>query len=158
MTTLIEPKTMTTLSITQAIAIPYRITSAGRPKFCMITSKAKKAWIFPKGTVDGDETIEETALKEALEEAGLRGELDPMPLGSFSRTKSGCEIHTYVYLMRVDGVEEVWPELDERSRRWRSAEKAMEKLGKPYLAPYLERAIERVEILLSEPLEAVSSE
>lgn len=124
----------------------------------MVTSNKKKDWIFPKGMVDTGETPQQTALKEAMEEAGLCGELDPVPLGNFSREKWGHEVQTYVYLMRVDQVDDVWPESYKRRRCWRSPEKAMQKLGKPYLVPYLEMAIKRVELMVSESLQAVSSE
>lgn len=146
-----------TPSITQAIVIPYRITSAGLPRFCMITSNKKREWIFPKGTVDPGEVPEQTALKEALEEAGLHGELDPEPLGNFKREKWGHEVQTYVFLMRVTQADDIWRESYKRRRRWRSPEKAIFKLGlgKPYLIPFLESAIERVELQLSESLQSL---
>jgi 8-oxo-dGTP pyrophosphatase MutT (NUDIX family) len=144
--------------ITQAIAIPYCIMSSDKPRFCMVTSNKKQDWIFPKGTVETGKTPEETALEEALEEAGLHGELEPGALGNFSRKKWGHEVKTYVYLMRVNQVDETWPESYKRRRRWRSPEKATRKLGKSYLTPYLEMAIERIEVLLNEPLQTASLE
>ena len=47
----------------------------GRLEFCLITSTGKRRWSFPKGVIDPGETPPRTALKEAAEEAGLRGEI-----------------------------------------------------------------------------------
>lgn len=131
-------------SILQAVAIPYRITSVGLIEFCMITSTKKRVWIFPKGTVDPGETPEMTALKEADEEAGLLGTLDPMPLGTLTMEKWEQEVQTYFFLMHVTETNMTWLESDKRARCWRSSDKAIQKLGKPYLEPYLKAAIKRI--------------
>lgn len=137
-------------TITQAIAIPYRLTSKDQVRFCTVTSNKKQIWIFPKGIVNSGETPEQTALKEAFEEAGLHGELDPQLLGSFTKKKWGRDVQTYVYLMRVTQVDDVWQESYKRRRRWQSPKKMLSKLGKPYLASYLEAAIKRIELVESE--------
>lgn len=134
-------------TITQAIAIPYRFTFPGHLRFCTVTSNKKQVWIFPKGIVDPGETPEQTALKEAFEEAGLHGELDPESLGSFTKEKWGHTVEIHIYLMQVTEVDDFWQESYKRRRRWRSPKKTLLKLGKPSLVPYLEAAIERVESL-----------
>ena len=143
-----------TSDIAQVITIPYRLNSADAPKFCMITSNKKQDWIFPKGTVDSGETPEQTALREAFEEAGLHGELDPDPLGNFTRQKWGLDVNTDVYLMQVTQVDETWGESHKRQRCWGSSEKTLRKIGKPYLVPYLQKAIERIERQCSVSLQA----
>jgi len=49
------------------------ITNDGRVLFC--SSSKKKEWILPKGGWEQDENIEETALRETYEEAGVLGTL-----------------------------------------------------------------------------------
>jgi 8-oxo-dGTP pyrophosphatase MutT (NUDIX family) len=49
---------------------------AGASRVLLITSKRNADhWLFPKGHVEEGETLEETALREAEEEAGIRGEV-----------------------------------------------------------------------------------
>lgn len=49
------------------------ITNDGRILFC--SSSKKKEWILPKGGWENDENIEESALRETYEEAGVLGTL-----------------------------------------------------------------------------------
>src|SRR5262245_22655115 len=50
--------------------------SAGRCRFLLLLSRLTKRplWEFPKGGVDGQETLLQTALRELEEEAGLRAD------------------------------------------------------------------------------------
>ena len=48
----------------------------GRILFC--SSSRKEAWILPKGGWESDETMEESALRETFEEAGVLGTLGPV--------------------------------------------------------------------------------
>ena len=46
-------------------------------KVLMVSASSKPAWIFPKGGWENDEKIEESALRECYEEAGIIGILGP---------------------------------------------------------------------------------
>ena len=63
-------------------------------------------WVFPKGTPDGNETVEETALREVREESGLEVEII-RPLGSLDYwfAVPGERVHKIVhfFLMRAHG-------------------------------------------------------
>ena len=61
----------------------------GQYEFCLITSLRKGRWGFPKGITDPGETHVETALKEADEEAGLRGRIVGDSLGESRRNYQG---------------------------------------------------------------------
>jgi 8-oxo-dGTP pyrophosphatase MutT (NUDIX family) len=57
----------------QAGVVAVRIRN-GVSQVVLVTSKRNPAhWVFPKGHVEDGETFEQTALREAEEEAGVRG-------------------------------------------------------------------------------------
>ena len=72
----------------------------------------KRRWIFPKGIIDPGETYQESALKEALEEAGLRGQIVGEPFGHFFDAKWGARLIVKVVVMEVEQSEATWPESD----------------------------------------------
>ena len=78
-------------TIHQVCVIPFR-RQDDQLQFCLITSLKKQRWIFPKGIIDPGETYRESALKEALEEAGLRGQIVGEPLGHFFDAKWGARL------------------------------------------------------------------
>ena len=130
--------------ILQAGVVPYRANSSG-VKFCLITSIRKGTWGFPKGIIDPGDTAEQTALKEAEEEAGLRGQLEGDPLGDYEYAKWGTKLTVCVYLMRVTEADEDWEEAIVRQRRWCNADKARDLIGREELRELLEVAVVRIE-------------
>jgi 8-oxo-dGTP pyrophosphatase MutT (NUDIX family) len=106
----------------QAGAVPYRRTRCG-VEFCLITSTEGR-WIFPKGNVSRGMLPQKTAVKEALEEAGLRGRILDPPLGSYEMVKYEKTYTLVLFLMEVTGCEDVWEEASFRRRRWATREKA----------------------------------
>ena len=84
----------------------------------LITSRRRGRWVLPKGIVEPGLTPEESAAKEAGEEAGITGEVFAESLGRFRNKKWGgtCEIE--VYLMKVTSVLRTWPEASFRRREW----------------------------------------
>ncbi|KAG0452645.1 hypothetical protein HPP92_025309 [Vanilla planifolia] len=60
----------------------------------MITSPNRHDLVFPKGGWESDETLNEAACREALEEAGVRGAIHESLLGIWEfRSKSKQELH-----------------------------------------------------------------
>lgn len=102
--------------IEQSAAIPYRIQD-GAVEILVITSRKKKHWIIPKGIIEPDMTPQESAAQEALEEAGIRGQVFPDLLGSYTYHKWGAICRVQVFLLRVDLILETWLE-DFRERQW----------------------------------------
>lgn len=129
--------------IAQACAAPYR-RRGRRLEFCLITSINKGRWGFPKGTIDPGETFLETALKEAYEEAGLRGEIAGDPLGHYEYAKWGCALRVTVVVMRVTEVLDEWLEAGLRKREWCSSEEALARLANADQRRLLELAIQRL--------------
>jgi phosphohistidine phosphatase len=129
--------------ILQACIVPYR-QRGDQIEFCLITSLKKRNWIFPKGIIDPGETLEQTALKESQEEAGLRGRILSEPLGTYEDFKWGTTLLVTVILLEVTHCDDEWPEMDVRARRWVAAEQAADLLSKENLRRFAHAAIRRI--------------
>lgn len=124
---------------TQFAALCYRI-KGGKPQFLLITSRRTGRWIIPKGwPVDGM-TPPESALREAWEEAGVRGRATDRCIGLFVYRKAsqdqrgGLPCAVMVYPVRVVTLEDAYPETHQRKRRWMGRRKAATKVSEPELA------------------------
>jgi 8-oxo-dGTP pyrophosphatase MutT (NUDIX family) len=107
--------------------IPFRFVGDARSpssvRVLLITSSGGNGWVFPKGGWELDETAESAAVRETLEEGGVRGDLDPAVLGTYdysnrktSPTRKGCIAHMYAMCVREEL--SVWPESHHRVRGW----------------------------------------
>jgi 8-oxo-dGTP pyrophosphatase MutT (NUDIX family) len=121
----------------QSAVIPYRVAD-GAIEVALITTR-KGRWIIPKGVVDPGETPVASARREALEEAGLVGRIDPRSVGRYAYRKWGGVCEVEVFLMAVDGVHETWPEDDVRDRCWVDAEEAASRMREEDLAALIRR-------------------
>src|SRR5262245_28813490 len=101
----------------QAAVVPYRIRKE-RLEVALVTTSRGKGWIVPKGSVDEGERPRAAAIREAEEEAGLRGVVARKPLGRYRHVKRNGSCRVDVYLMRVTRVAEHWLEDKLRRRRW----------------------------------------
>lgn len=91
----------------------------------MISSPNRNDLVFPKGGWENDETVEEAARREALEEAGVRGTIEKglgeWILRSKSRqnscsTEGACK--GYMFALKVTEELDNWPEKTSHERRW----------------------------------------
>jgi len=101
----------------QAAVIPYRFRKE-RVEVALVTTSRGKGWIIPKGSVDEGERPRDAALREAEEEAGLRGVIWRRPLGRYHHITSDGPRRVEVYAMRVTDVADRWLEDHVRRRRW----------------------------------------
>jgi 8-oxo-dGTP pyrophosphatase MutT (NUDIX family) len=105
----------------QAGAIPYTIVQ-GQVVFLLVTSRRSGRWIFPKGELAEGMTPWELAAHEAYEEAGVKGEVDTKPIGSYRTMKTFSirrqPIVVDLYPLRVQEQLEEWPEKEQRHRHW----------------------------------------
>jgi 8-oxo-dGTP pyrophosphatase MutT (NUDIX family) len=104
----------------QAAVIPYRIRKA-RLEVALVTRSTGKGWIVPKGSIDEGERPRDAAIREAEEEAGLRGVVARKRLGRYRHVNGDGPCLVDVYLMRVTNVLEEWMEDRLRRRRWMRA-------------------------------------
>ncbi len=109
------------MPLAQSSVIPFRVRG-GTLEFCLITSIRARRWGFPKGLIDPGESPIESALKEAWEEAGLRGRVIGESLGAYRYEKWGEILDVEVYVMHVESAAESWLEASVRDRRWAAAE------------------------------------
>ncbi len=106
----------------QSAAIPYRLTAAGM-EVLMVTNRGGGRWLFPKGGIGKGLTSPQSAAREAYEEAGVVGEINPRSLGSYRFRKrdmpakaEACEVE--VFLLHVREQLQTWPEKGLRRQRW----------------------------------------
>lgn len=100
----------------QSAVIPF-IVEKSRVKIFLINSRKSKHWIVPKGIVEEKLSPAESAAKEAFEEAGIKGQLLPEPVGSYTYDKWDGVCHVEVFAMEVD---EIFPDWEEKSFRNRT--------------------------------------
>jgi len=124
---------------TQSSVIPYRVRD-GKVEILVIASSKKHHLVVPKGIKDPGLSPRESAAREALEEAGIEGEVAETALGSYSCEKWGATCTVTVYPMKVTRViaEEDWEE-NHRGRQWVSPEKAIRELKQKELGPLVEK-------------------
>jgi phosphohistidine phosphatase len=130
---------------TQSSVIPYRLHN-GKPQFMIIRSSQDKHWVVPKGIVDPGYSPQDSAAKEAMEEAGIEGIVAEEALGSYAYNKWGAQCTVSVYPMEVTHVipEQEWQE-QHRGRRWVSAAEATTLLKQTALYPMIAILIDRLE-------------
>ena len=124
--------TRTIVLVEQSGVIPYRIIN-GQIEVMLITSSGSKRWVIPKGLIEPNMTPEDSAAKEAWEEAGVLGLVFPNLMGTYEYYKSGCTWQVDVFLLQVETVLDNWPEAYKRKRQWVSIPKAIKRVDEPDL-------------------------
>ena len=126
---------------TQFAALCYRIKE-NKVQILMVTTRRSGRWIIPKGwPVNGMEP-QNSAAREAWEEAGVIGRPEMRPLGLFSYSKfvskkKSLSCVAVVYAVKVNSLAETFPEQGQRERKWVSSKKAASMVVEPDLAQIL---------------------
>ena len=126
----------------QSGVIPYRVRK-GELEILLITSRKKRRWIIPKGIIEPDYSARNSAAKEALEEAGVKGSVQSKPLGIYRHRKWGRTCTVKVYPMRVTRIYKVWDEAD-RDRAWVSLKKALKLISNDGLRQVMKKLPETI--------------
>lgn len=101
-------------------ALPYTIVG-GELVVLLITSRGRGKWIFPKGGLIEGMTPWDSAAHEAWEEAGVTGEIDHTPIGSYVlpvTEERPRPIEVQIFPLRVETQREDWQERGQRYRHW----------------------------------------
>lgn len=101
-------------------ALPYTIID-GQLVVLLITSRGRGKWIFPKGGLTEGMTPWDSAAREAWEEAGVTGDIEQTPIGSYYlpvTDERPRPIEVRMFPLRVTGQREDWQERGQRYRHW----------------------------------------
>lgn len=114
----------------QAGAIPWRVTERGVVEALLITTSAGR-WLIPKGTIDSGSTARQTAMNEALEEAGVMGFATESAIGVVTDARADSPRRIAVFGLRVERVLSRWQEQGRRERAWMPCQDAALIVGIP---------------------------
>ena len=110
----------------------------------LITSRKGKRWVIPKGIVEPGMSPQESAIKEAFEEAGITGRISNEAFGSYTRKKWNGRCNVEVFPLEVTTVFDEWPEADFRQREWLSVEEAASRVREEPLKAILRKLPEKI--------------
>jgi 8-oxo-dGTP pyrophosphatase MutT (NUDIX family) len=124
----------------QYAALPFRRrVDTGRTEVMLVTSLRTGRWIIPKGWPMKQEAPHAASAREALEEAGIVGEVGTRPIGSYTYQKQlkqgafvACEVH--VFPLEVKRQQRTWPEKSKRQVQWFSSADAAAAVQEPALS------------------------
>jgi 8-oxo-dGTP pyrophosphatase MutT (NUDIX family) len=123
----------------QVAALCWRHAPA--PQVLLVTSLRTRRWILPKGWPQKGLTLSQSAAAEAYEEAGVRGEIWPTPLGEYHYLKekngAGLPCRVQVFPLLVTGIEPAFPEKGERKLLWLPFDQAARRIAEPQLRKLL---------------------
>ncbi|CAL5215220.1 unnamed protein product [Lathyrus oleraceus] len=113
--------------------IPYRYkqdidgNKSKELEVLMVSSQKTQRLMFPKGGWELDESLEQAACRESLEEAGVIG-LVECELGqwNFISKRHGIYYEGYMFPLFVKEQLDYWPEINLRTRVWMTVGEARE--------------------------------
>lgn len=126
----------------QVAALVYR-NPGPTPEILLITSRGTGRWIIPKGWPKAGKTLHDMALREAFEEAGIRGTVHLDPIGQFNYMKYDLppeaipSFTANVYAVEFKRMAKDWPERSQRISEWVSPEEAARRVQEPELKTLL---------------------
>jgi 8-oxo-dGTP pyrophosphatase MutT (NUDIX family) len=127
----------------QVAALPWR-KRGGAIEILLITSRGTQRWVIPKGWPITHLLGCNAAKREAYEEAGVDGRVQRKSIGRYTYDKvvadgSRRPCVVTVYALGVVQQYRTWPERDERTRSWFTAEEAAEKVKEARLRAIIRR-------------------
>lgn len=122
----------------QYAALCFRIRK-DKPQFLLVTSRGSGRWILPKGWPMKGRAPSKAALREAWEEAGVRGRVGRDFIGMYSYRKAlgrqRMELCiALVFPVDVKSLDGQFPEARQRRRKWFGRKKAAARVDEPELA------------------------
>ena len=126
---------------TQFGAIPFRVTKkkgGDGIEVLLVSSRDSQRWIIPKGWPIDGMTPADAAAHEAWEEAGVRGRVFDACLGLYSYNKwldedLSLPVIVAVFALEVHKLDDSYPEVEQRRRKWVSLNKAAARVDEPEL-------------------------
>lgn len=132
----------------QTGALPWRLAGNKGIEVLLVTSRRSGRWTIPKGWPMPGKTLAEAAAQEAFEEAGVKGTVDPNPIGYVRHVKQklvtgDLEVNIVVHPMWVDREFPKWPELGQRKRRWFTPKDAAKRVESSQLSELIRLSAKR---------------
>jgi|SRR5215471_9743769 len=132
----------------QTGALPWRLAPKNGIEVLLVTGRRSGRWTIPKGWPMPGKSLAEAAEQEAFEEAGVRGTIDPNPIGTFRHVKQlhvvgDLEVNIVVHPLWVDRELPKWPELGQRKRKWFSPKEAAKRVESPELSSMIRQAVKK---------------
>jgi 8-oxo-dGTP pyrophosphatase MutT (NUDIX family) len=121
----------------QYAALPYRLH--GRQiQIMLITSRRTRRWIIPKGWPMDGLKPQDAAAQEAVEEAGIVGQIADAPIGSYRYLKrlkreQAQAIQVIVFPFRVEDHVPAFKEQGQRAFAWFRYQDAASRIAEPSL-------------------------
>jgi len=126
----------------QVAAVCHRRRS-GATEVLMVKSLDSGRWIVPKGWPMRGKSLAEAAATEAWEEAGVKGVLNPVSIGTYHYSKQQAggvrlRVRVHVFEIAVETLADVYPESGKRKRFWAAPFAASQKVKEPELRAILQ--------------------
>ncbi len=123
---------------TQYAALCFRVHKKRGCEILLVTSRGTGRWIPPKGWPIPDTPPHESAAVEALEEAGVTGEVLPYALGRYKYHRAPDDQHNisdeaYIFPLRVTRQHRDFKEKGQRRIKWFSRKRAAKMVREPKL-------------------------
>lgn len=111
----------------------------------VVSSQKGERMMFPKGGWELDESVEEAASRESLEEAGVLGHVQH-GLGTWSYKSKSREIYHegYMFPLLVTEQLDLWPEKNSRQRVWMTVEEAKKVCDASWMKEALDKLVDRL--------------
>jgi 8-oxo-dGTP pyrophosphatase MutT (NUDIX family) len=127
------------ISKMQYAALPYRRRTDDLFEIMLVTSRETGRWVIPKGWPISGLTPQDSAAREAIEEAGVLGQIGDQPIGTYHYDKrlpdgSSMRCAVEVFLLKVEQQLASWPEQAQRQTRWFSVLDAAGAVHEPELS------------------------
>ncbi|HPT50019.1 MAG TPA: histidine phosphatase family protein [Accumulibacter sp.] len=118
---------------TQSGVLPYRRKN-GELQIMVVASRKGTRWVIPKGVRELELSLRDSAVKEAFEEAGIRGLVDEEPIGVFDYKKwdGVCQVTVFPLAVTECVTRKHWEE-SHRKRRWFNVKKVLKRIDEPGL-------------------------
>ncbi|XP_065854882.1 nudix hydrolase 18, mitochondrial-like [Euphorbia lathyris] len=126
----------------------------------VITSqKGGQGIMFPKGGWELDESVEEAASRESLEEAGVLGHVeDELGKWNFLSKRNGTFYEGYMFPLLVTEQLDLWPEKNVRQRIWMSVEEARDACRHWWMKEALDILVHRLTLSMQQKEEKEEDE
>ncbi|XP_068467012.1 nudix hydrolase 18, mitochondrial-like [Phaseolus vulgaris] len=128
--------------------IPYRYTRKGSQdnelEVLVISAQKGNGMQFPKGGWENDESMEQAAVRESIEEAGVVGNVENKLGKWFYKSKSEDTLREgYMFPLLVQKQLENWPEKNFRKRTWMTVAEAKQVCPHPWMKEALDVLVSR---------------